>query len=729
MNVLALKTRVRFTLKSKTFDSIIIDKPIGWETDDKEFTRNENYHGIFLNLSNNLTFIGNAYDYIKLVKNTEGVLAELRLVKDERHPITDEWVQTYSGYLDMITYEEDEDEQKIKLKFNSGGIESVIKSRETELIEIDRVDTIDGELLLPLVPVNLKLPGRNIFLESVWEIAAMSYDEEIYVNSQDGNRRNTSTTVPLELLKKSHEQANSTFLASAGSINNGVNTMMLLNNIDRSRSFKVKLTDISFNCSTTKNQTNWAYVAISLIKTNNGTNYNIIDRKTIWKAEGDSVNPPRFGGNYGGTQILNGEFDITLNQNESLGIELLLEADLKNGRGDERYANFYFRFLDGNISIQEESYFDASTINAIKPFDLIDRLITINTNQRNIIKSDILQYGKWKDLLIAHGFWIRGFSREKDFLLNDEDKKFKPLTTSIKDFLNSFDTIGNIGLGIEKIGYKEKIIIEELTYFYNQNVTIKLPKPVKNLKRTIESNKLYKNVEIGFEKGGEYEEAMGLDEYNVKNTYTTVLNNIGTPYSKVSKYRADSYGSEFARRKPFEIYPTEDTSYDQDPFFFDSKNIGINEYTVRLWRDDFNNVPKGIYSPESAFNLRLSPFNSLLRHGWCINAGLTLYPNGKIKYGSSTGNSSLITDYAENGEIFNNKLQRARYLVDIVEFEHEVDFNISQALLGTSNFNGKEIPNVYGLIEFEHNGKTESGYLLSVKPNGEGKFKLIKSYR
>jgi len=727
MNVLAYNSRVRFTLKSKLFESIEIDKPIGWETDDKEFTRNEDYHGIFLNLSNNLTFIGNAFEYIRLVKNTEGILADLRLVKEERHPHTDNWEQTYAGYLDMTTYQEEDNQ--IKLKFNAGGLESVIKARESEQIEIDRNYSINGIKLTPFLPVKLKLPGRNIFLESVWEVAAMTYDEEIYVNSQDGNTRNTGTTIPLELLKKSHEQANSTYLASASNENIGVNTMMLLNNIDRPRRFKLKINDIKFSCSTTKNQTNWAEVSINIVKFNNGTNYNVIERRNLWIAKSDSPSPPIFGGNYGGIQTINNEMILDLNQNESLGIEILLKADLKNGRGDQRYANFYFRFLEGKLTIQEDSYFQSSIINAIKPFDLINRLIGINTNQPNIVKSDLFKKGKWKDLLISHGFWVRGFSREKDNLLKEEERKFKPLTTSIKDFLNSFDTIANIGIGIEKLGYKEKVVIEELSYFYNQNVTIKLKNPVKNLKRSFDSNKFYKSIEIGFEKGGEYEEAMGLDEFNVKNTYTTVVDSVTNIYNKSSKYRADSYGSEFARRKSFDIYPTEDTSYDQDPFFFDSKSIGKNEYTVRLWTDDFATKPKGIYSPDTAFNLRLSPFNSLLRHGWNISAGLTLYPNDKIKYASSTGNSTLITDYAENGEIFNTNLQRARFLTEIIEFEHEVDFELQKALIESTIINGKEIPNVYGLVEFIHKGVTERGFLRSVKPNGEGKWQLIKSYR
>src|SRR5690554_1753508 len=219
---------------------------------------------------------------------------------------------------------------------------------------------------------------------------------------------------------------------------------------------------------------------------------------------------------------------------------------------------------------------------------------------------------------------------------------------------------------------------------------------------------------------------MGLDEYNVKNTYTTVVNNVTNSYKQVSKYRADSYGIEFARRKPFREYPTEDTNYDQDIFFIDCKDepmyTGFGTFhQPRTYHNDFNNVPMGVFSPETAYNLRLSPFNSLLRHDWVINSGLTLYPNGKIKYASSTGNSSLKTDYYENGEIQNSNLSIPKYIPEIVEFEYELDFDLIQQLLERTNILGKDIPNVYGLAEFiNENGETERGFILSVKPN-EGK--------
>lgn len=473
-----------------------------------------------------------------------------------------------------------------------------------------------------------------------------------------------------------------------------------------------------------------SYVSIALARykyNESGSELNIVNNSdiTLWKyflKTNENIPSNTY-------EVPNNTYEITLEPGESLGLRVLLRARF-TFNGQENQRDFFYRLQDkGKIIIQEKSKFTSNTIAAVKPFYLANRLIEIITNKKNIVKSEILESGMWKDLLLTHGFWIRNFSREQDDNLLEENRKFKPLTTSFKDFMTSLSAVANLGVGIESGNQNDTIIIEELEYFYNQNVTINLPNQVKKTKRSLDVNKFYKSIEIGYEKGGEYEEAMGLDEFNVRSTYTTAISNVKNSYNQLSKYRADSYGAEFARRKPFDLYSTEDTSYDQEIFFLDCRDA-FHFYKTRKYGDDFTSVPTGIFSPETAYNLRLSPFNSMLRHGWVISAGLTKYPNQKIKYSSSIGNSTLKTNYPENGDIQNTVLQRARYVPEIIEFSHEVSFDISQRLLGKTNILGKTIPNVYGLVQFiNEKGETERGFLLSVKPNGDGKWRLLKSTR
>ena len=369
------------------------------------------------------------------------------------------------------------------------------------------------------------------------------------------------------------------------------------------------------------------------------------------------------------------------------------------------------------------------------PHEVAERLVEIYTNKK-VLKSEALGRtdigyqvdGKASLVGLSHGFWIRGF--------DNSDEVFRPLTTSLKEFMESFSATHNLGMGIENDGFKEFVRIEELGYFYNRNTTIKLPNQVKNVKRSEAVDYYYSALELGFEKGGDYEEAFGLVEYNGTSKFATAIKVLRNVYNKLSKYRADSYGAEFARRKPKLTHGTEDTRYDTDITMFDMKRDSLSSiFKLRKWQDDFEQAPTGTFSPDTAYNLRLSPFNCLLRHGWVIASGLTKYLSDYVRYTSSSANSSLSikliggNEYSENGNIINAELSRPRYVPEFVEFEHEVTFDINQKLNGHKIIFGKKIPNIYGCVEFTNeNGEQEKGFLISLKPNGKGQWRILKAY-
>ena len=291
--------------------------------------------------------------------------------------------------------------------------------------------------------------------------------------------------------------------------------------------------------------------------------------------------------------------------------------------------------------------------------ELGERIIEIYTNKK-ALKSNALGRtdigypvdGKASLIGQSHGLWLRGF--------NSSDELFKPLTTSLKEFMQSYSAMYNLGLGIEKDGYSEVVRLEEKSFFYNRNTTIKLPNQVKKVKRSEAIDYYYSGIEIGYEKGATYEEAFGLVEYNGKTNFSTVITGVKNLLSLISTYRSDSFGCEFARRKYKLRYGTQDTKYDTEVFSFALKRGISSVFNLRKWQDDFEIEPTGTYSPETAYNLILSPFNCLLRHGWEIAAGMTKNLSDYIRYTTSTANSNLKTkliggnEYAENGEIINN---------------------------------------------------------------------------
>lgn len=743
--------RVRFILQNESLGSLIIDEPIGWNTDNKELARHKDYHGIFPKFSNNLKFIENAYDYLKTCYEVFGINADVRLVKDERHPRTDEWTRSYDGYLDLSTYQEEK--KQISVKFNSGGLEAELKARESELVEITRDKTIDGLPLEPLRIDEVELDGRRIFLDTRFQPDNSINRVTLGVTSDAGNTRRLTKGFPLKLIAESHEQAQNVILYSEGNELVGTTGMMFFANSDSNRTLKIKGEGIKFKPIITSpwlppfSHIDWGIISVCLTVFENGIDYNVKNREYLFSSQtlpGNTYNQLLLTNNI--LRELNFERTINLQQNESIALEFFIEADLASGNN----RNFWVDFteFDGLLKIEEDSFFEKSIANCVLPFELAERLIEIYTNKK-ALKSNVLgrtdigysQDGKASLIGQSHGFWIRNFS--------DEDEVFKPLTTSLKDFMKSFQAMYNLGLGIENDGFKEFARIEDLSYFYNRNVTIRLKNQVKNVKRSIATDYYYSGLELGYEKGGDYEEAFGLVEYNGQSNFATIIKRLRNTYSALSKYRTDSYGCEFARRKPRLTHETQDTRYDSDVFSFDMKRGENTLFKLRKWQDDFEQAPTGTFSPETAYNLRLSPFNCLLRHGWVVASGLTKYLSDYVRYISSTANSSLSTklrtdsnylldplhsvangnEYGENGDIINSELSRPRYVPEFIEFEHEVDFDTNQAIFGTSTILGKKTPNIYGLIEFTNeNGDLEKGFLISLKPNGKGNWKLLKAY-
>lgn len=740
---LAYNDRTRYTLYNKSQGSLIISEPIGWKSDEKELARHEQYHGIISRFSNSLKFIGSAKDFIKLVDDIEGINAELQMKREERHPQTDDWVLSYSGYLDLSTLEFENNQASIK--FNSGGIEQTLKARESEQVEIDRTTTIDNKTIPALEPITVAMDGRRIFLKTKYEVQQVENTARLY-NQTNGNTRGSTAPVPLNITNKSHEAAQSPIPGTLVGDNswdragNGENGLLFFAVSDRDRILNIK-----FNVSFKVNFLQFEHIDsfrfwVRLATYNGSSNYVFKQNKILFTDNNYArLNQKTFS--------VNVNENITVLAGESLAFVFDQNYDGVDGRNC--FMETQLENIVSSLQIDEDSFFEKSQTKAVLAHEAIDRLVTIGTNNQNAFYSDFLGRtdlgypvdGPGSLTGITHGFWIRQFDKlpiptEATATTSKIENLFKPLTTSFKDAVASLDAVWNVGIGIETVGNKERVRLEELSYFYNNNVTIRLPFQIKSVKRYKAVNYYYSGLEFGSEKGGDYEEAMGLDEFNTKSTFTTIINRVKETYTKISKYRSDGYGMEFARRKPKSLNDTEDSPYDTDNFMLDLKRGVASVFEQRKWQDDFEKEPTGVFNPASATNLRFSPFNCLLRHSWWFGGGFKKYLTDYVNYASSTANSQLKTkligknEYAENGSIINSELMKPRFFPEWVEFEHVCNFNVMQMVEGKTVILGKEIMNFYGLVEFiNENNEKEKAFLFNLKPNGKGQWKVLTANR
>jgi len=229
---------------------------------------------------------------------------------------------------------------------------------------------------------------------------------------------------------------------------------------------------------------------------------------------------------------------------------------------------------------------------------------------------------------------------------------------------------------------------------------------------------------------------MGLDEPNTRTEYITPIRKSTNKFKKLSKIRTDEYGMELARRKPQLTFPDEDTRYDEGNWFLDLKRtVGIG-YEQKEYTDRLQELPSGIHSPETYRSMFFTPLTMLFRHAWVFRGGMEVYLDKYIKYISAVSNSKLTTwaigdskPYAENDDILVRDLERSRFLPEIVEFEHPVNEDLMEWINGTTpiEYGGsiEKIPNIYFKFEYTNeNGILERGYLLNLKPNKEGKWKM-----
>ena len=773
--------RVRYKLTHNPTGQQIVEEPVGFRNDDNEFIRDKSFHGIFPQMTNNLTFYRQGGLYITAIYNDFGINADLILTKEERNPKTDIWELVYTGFLDFSTYSLKG--EGVSIKFVSSGLLRVIKARQNEKIELDRLDTLQGTEVPYLEPSQVSLLGRNIQLNSLLETnEELAYTTETKDSSpglrmlsmrfQTRNTRTATIGYPMTVTYVSDESVNQFVggkLSQTTTPSEGREQAMFyaVSEKDTTLALNIKYNFNIFKGNTylggqsdIKDLSN-ASMHLRLTIYENGTDY---DFKEVVI---DNLTPNLISGTNFTTALQSGDFSYNLDllKGESASLEFYARATkwgdwvgvIPYSFGNLRAS---FKNMTGSIEIIRDSQYEPSVSKIHFPFDVATRFLKLFTEQDNLLVSNVL--GKTEDgyevdgeaslIGMAHGFWIRGFSKDDGAEITSENR-YKSMTTSFSDFYKSYFDVWNLGAGIEKVGFKEIFRIEKLTYFYNKNILIRLGQvvdgtfqyvQVNNVKRTLNKKSFISGLDIGYTQGGDYEEAIGLDEYNTRTTLTTIIDKVKSSFKAVSGYRADSYGAEFARRKPYATFPTEDTKYDNSIWLLDLiRNANSAIFNQRLWQDDFSEVPTGVFSPDTAQNLRLSPFNILLRHGWFIGSGLVKYPFDFIRYGSSVANSGLTTklkiaDYpfyggvahSENGNIQNSDLETARMDGQIIEFEFNVDYDLLQKIQGKTVILGKEIPNFYGLVAFmNENGDIEEGYIEKLSPSGVGKWTINKFNR
>ena len=828
--------RVQYSLFSPTLNqTVLISEPIGYNDDSKELSRDKKFFGVIRKTSDSLKFykgfkdrarntVG-GYEFIVQVRDI-GLNENLTLIKEIRDNVTNVFKELYRSELDITTMSREYDEQGnvlLSIKSSDSGLDSILKARKDEDLEITRkysLDDVNETELLPDVDVELvELKGRKI------ELIGQQYNNQTTLDiSQD----DTSFAVKSDLRYASMDS----FQTVQAEDQTYTSSYFYVDEVN-------KYSSANFNYSLKYSFTIGATTGLP----GGGADFYIeqvrkLDNNSTPQSELAIHNGLNTGGSFSGDL----DIDITTVGIKGLRLGVGFHAAFT---GTAQSAILTINEWEINVTIKSD--FGSTTTKAYNAFITFERFLLLMTGKSNLFKSDFFDTGGiGENFFITDGELVRNIP----VMSTDPNARVHQLRTSLKDAFQSFDAGWNLGLGIEQQGIREFVRIEQLEYFFQPVVILELGK-LRNIKRKIATEYVYNATDIGYEGEAKIEGIQGLDKTNGKVNRISTITRLSNKYEKTSKYQTDDYPREIQRREQFINDPTLDVKYDdtkmildcQDPkstfsvtlidndlvnkgvvfetnisfellfvqfavaptsntieigvdvnesaenmltyltevnFYKDwvsysligttitgtfnvnftwtevnSENLlGSVSYVINNYGDndqdisfqqrtsleDFDSLPTGVFDPEGLTNGRWNPLAMTLRHGWWIRAGLTDYLDTNLAFGASNSNTQLKgtlkndnnypylknQEYEQDDNILVRNLERNKFEPEWIEAEHVVSQETMDILEGSTNINGKSVKNFYCLVKFvNEEDEEETGFVFSVKPNGNGKWKFL----
>lgn len=160
----------------------------------------------------------------------------------------------------------------------------------------------------------------------------------------------------------------------------------------------------------------------------------------------------------------------------------------------------------------------------------------------------------------SNGFKIRRFGQD-----GGTDR---PVQTSMGITFDSLNMMDNIGLNIElDQNNNERVRIEQKQFFYSDGLILSFA-DVADYKESHASEFVYNEVNIGYNKYPDDGEENTLDDIHTEQQYLAPIKTFKQKYEQISEFIASAYAIEYTRREQFAEKPTNNYKYDDDVFIF-----------------------------------------------------------------------------------------------------------------------------------------------------------------
>lgn len=314
---------------------------------------------------------------------------------------------------------------------------------------------------------------------------------------------------------------------------------------------------------------------------------------------------------------------------------------------------------------------------------------------------------------ITNGYRLRG-------LPND-------FTCTLRDLVDTFAGIDGIGLGIERVNGTERVRVEPLTFWYPAKRAMRLSF-IKDIEKEVEPDLLFNQIEVGPEKW-QNEDINNLDEFNAKREWTTPITQVKNLLDLKIPYITSGFSIEYTRRASAEN--TTDSRWDEENFVIQMIRSGGGFVPAR---DEAFSAVTGVLSPETSYNLLLSPRRALEQNGRLIRAGLARMKDMKIAFAAGSANvgmsSTLIGGQAlaESQDITISTLPQQLWEAEVYLIRAKLSA-AQMGVLATTDMAAAE--NVFGFVEFSKTDQDyKRGFILEARPSStsnEVEIKLLRA--
>lgn len=698
-----LKASRIIVLKSEGYEDLKLEtEPSGLEDLLVNIHRSRQYFGLFRQVKTGLRWVEEGLEYVQRIYEAEGTEHVINLgIYEYEPPPVDKFKIAYVFELDLSTYKYEEN--FVSCDINEASFTSKLKNRDDIKVNLSKQESIDGVALPFNATKPIYLHQRAILQTSTLVLNEGTKRVDDYDSPIDSRKGfslpiNKGAADLQNITDQTQPQQDTVGSIFWNPLEDAVPGTLRTVRITGSISAYV-------DSGVTDTQDKLWQIAIRRFPDNTFTS--ITSDTILWQWQGQLENAPP----------IDFTFDASLfNVTTEEVLSLVFTENTQSFAG-----GFQVVFTGIDCLIEVLDNFDSTIAQGYLLHEAAQRITEVITDAPGAFKSNLLgrtdlgynEDGRASLQSLHSGKQIRQFPSTHPSL-------------SLKDFFHSINCMHNIGIGIEynELG-QPYLVLEEKQHFFSGQVIGTLHQ-VSKLEKDVAREWIYNDIRIGYNKS-EYEEVQGLEEYNNKFDWATYIGKIKNELSLVSKIRADGYGIEFARRKSYFNFPTEDTKYDNDNFTVVVRKAGLR---LESAKDEEYDIVENIFSPETAYNLDLSPGRMLRRHGNVIRAGLEKQITKPIKFQFAEQKSNMVSQRTgeasidENADIDASTLDTGLWIPELYSFDSELDAQLLKTIMR----------NPYGIIKFSAATKegTERyyyGWIIDVEGNddtNEATWKLLR---